>query len=47
MEIGAYGKNILNEKYIIDAGNSGNAIGFPTFIAGNPAVFGGQIRMGF
>jgi outer membrane receptor protein involved in Fe transport len=47
MEIGAYGKNILNEKYIIDAGNSGNAIGFPTFIAGNPAVFGGQIRIGF
>jgi outer membrane receptor protein involved in Fe transport len=47
MEIGAYGKNILDEKYIIDAGNSGNAIGFPTFIAGNPAVFGGQIRIGF
>ncbi|MDR2804508.1 MAG: TonB-dependent receptor [Dysgonamonadaceae bacterium] len=47
MEIGAYGKNVLNEKYIIDAGNSGNAIGFPTFIAGNPAVFGGQIRIGF
>jgi outer membrane receptor protein involved in Fe transport len=47
MEIGAYAKNILNEKYIIDAGNSGNAIGFPTFIAGNPAVFGGQIRIGF
>jgi outer membrane receptor protein involved in Fe transport len=47
MEIGAYAKNILDEKYIIDAGNSGNAIGFPTFIAGNPAVFGGQIRIGF
>jgi outer membrane receptor protein involved in Fe transport len=47
MEIGAYGKNVLNEQYIIDAGNSGNAIGFPTFIAGNPAVFGGQIRVGF
>ncbi|MDR3365406.1 MAG: TonB-dependent receptor [Prevotellaceae bacterium] len=47
MEVGAYGKNILNEKYIIDAGNSGNAIGFPTFIAGNPAVFGGQVRIGF
>ena len=47
MEIGAYGKNILNEKYIIDAGNSGNAIGFPTFIAGSPAVFGAQMRIGF
>jgi outer membrane receptor protein involved in Fe transport len=47
VEISGYGKNIWNEKYIIDAGNSGNAIGFPTFIAGNPAVFGGQIRIGF
>jgi outer membrane receptor protein involved in Fe transport len=47
MEIGAYGKNILNEKYIIDAGNTGNTIGFPTFVAGNPAVFGGQVRIGF
>jgi outer membrane receptor protein involved in Fe transport len=47
IETGIYGKNILNEKYIIDAGNSGNAIGFPTFIAGSPAVFGGQIKIGF
>jgi outer membrane receptor protein involved in Fe transport len=47
VEISGYGKNVLNEKYIIDAGNSGNAIGFPTFIGGNPAVFGGQIRIGF
>ncbi|MDR1980400.1 MAG: TonB-dependent receptor [Tannerellaceae bacterium] len=47
LEVGLYGKNILNEKYIIDAGNSGNTIGFPTFIAGNPAVFGAQIKIGF
>jgi outer membrane receptor protein involved in Fe transport len=47
IEIGVYGKNIGNTKYIIDAGNSGNAIGFPTFVAGSPAVFGGQIRVGF
>jgi outer membrane receptor protein involved in Fe transport len=47
VEIGGYGKNVLNRKYIIDAGNAGDAIGFPTFIAGNPAVFGGQIRIGF
>ncbi|MDR2118540.1 MAG: TonB-dependent receptor [Tannerellaceae bacterium] len=46
-EIGAYGRNILNEKYIIDAGNSGNAIGFPTFIGGNPATAGVQIKIGF
>jgi outer membrane receptor protein involved in Fe transport len=47
MEIGAYGKNILNEQYIIDAGNSGNTIGFPTFVAGNPTVFGAQLKIGF
>jgi outer membrane receptor protein involved in Fe transport len=47
MEISTYGKNVLNEKYIIDAGNSGNSIGFPTFIAGNPAVFGAQVKIGF
>lgn len=42
-----YGKNALNKKYLIDAGNSGNQIGFPTFIAGSPSVFGAQLRLSF
>lgn len=46
-EVGLFGKNILNRKYLIDAGNSGNQIGFPTFIAGNPSVLGVSLKVGF
>lgn len=35
-----WGKNITNSKYLIDAGNAGQIIGFPTFVAGAPATFG-------
>jgi iron complex outermembrane recepter protein len=46
-EIEVFGKNVFNKKYIIDAGNSGEAIDFPTFIAGSPSVFGVQLKIGF
>lgn len=46
-EVGLFGKNILNKEYLIDAGNSGNQIGFPTFIAGSPSVFGVSLKVGF
>lgn len=46
-EIGLFGKNILDKDYLIDAGNSGNQIGFPTFIARNPSVFGASLKIGF
>lgn len=46
-EISAFGKNVFNEKYIVDAGNSGNQINFPTFVAGSPSVFGIQVKVGF
>jgi len=36
----AFGENILDEKYIKDAGNTGDALGLPTFIAGRPAAYG-------
>jgi len=36
----AFGDNILDEKYIKDAGNTGDALGMPTFIAGRGASFG-------
>ena len=45
--IGAYGKNILDTKYIIDAGNSGDAIGFPTFVGGTRSVIGAQFQIKF
>lgn len=46
-EISTYGKNALDKKYIIDAGNSGNTIGMPTFIGGSPNQFGIQVKIGF
>lgn len=46
-EVGLFGKNMLNEKYLVDAGNSGNQIGFPTFVAGSPSVFGASFKIGF
>ncbi|MGA0546710.1 TonB-dependent receptor [Brevundimonas sp. VNH65] len=36
----AFGDNILDEQYIKDAGNTGDALGMPTFIAGRPATWG-------
>ncbi|MBV8325167.1 TonB-dependent receptor [Chryseobacterium sp.] len=46
-DIGAYGKNILDTQYMIDGGNSGDIIGFPTFIGGTRSVVGGQIKVTF
>lgn len=46
-EISTYGKNAFDKKYIIDAGNSGNTIGMPTFVGGSPSQFGVQIKVGF
>lgn len=42
-EIAVYGKNLLDEQYIIDAGNTGGAFGIPTFIAGPPRMVGVQL----
>lgn len=38
--IEAFGDNILDERYVKDAGNTGDALGMPTFIAGRPATYG-------
>lgn len=46
-EIGVFGKNIFDQKYIVDAGNSGRNIGFPTFIGGTRSVIGVQAKIGF
>ncbi|WP_269714400.1 TonB-dependent receptor [Caulobacter sp. NIBR2454] len=32
--------NALDEEYIIDAGNTGDSLGLPTFIAGAPRMYG-------
>jgi outer membrane receptor protein involved in Fe transport len=38
--ITAYVDNLLDKEYIIDAGNTGGAFGIPTFIAGDPRLYG-------
>lgn len=36
----AFGDNLLDEEYIKDAGNTGDALGMPSFVAGRPASYG-------
>ena len=38
-----YAKNLLDEEYLIDAGNTGDSFGIPTFIAGPPRMFGVRV----
>ncbi|MFW6412769.1 MAG: TonB-dependent receptor, partial [Oceanicaulis sp.] len=40
----AFLENLLDEEHIIDAGNTGDSFGIPTFIAGSPRMFG--LRVG-
>lgn len=35
--------NIFNEKYVIDAGNTGRNFGIPTYVAGAPRMFGVEV----
>lgn len=46
-EISAFGKNIFDTKYIIDAGNTGRQIGYPTFVGGTRSVIGLMFKVGF
>ncbi|MBU0942166.1 MAG: TonB-dependent receptor [Bacteroidetes bacterium] len=46
-EVNFYMNNVGNKKYIIDAGNTGQAFGIPTFIAGAPQLFGMQVSSKF
>lgn len=46
-EIAAYGRNLLDEDYLLDAGNTGGAFGIPSFIAAEPRLFGLQVSTRF
>lgn len=46
-EVNFFMNNTFDKKYIIDAGNTGGAFGIPTFIAGPPRFFGGQVSVKF
>lgn len=39
-QIEAFIENAFDKKYINDAGNTGDGLGLPTFIAGNPRFYG-------
>ena len=39
--------NILGKDFLIDAGNTGNTFGVPTFVAGPPRLWGGEVTYMF
>lgn len=39
-EAALFGRNLSNEKYLLDAGNTGGAFGIPTFIPAEPRFYG-------
>ncbi|MCC5919093.1 MAG: TonB-dependent receptor [Cyclobacteriaceae bacterium] len=43
VELAIYGSNLLDEQFLIDAGNTGQNFLTPTFIAGPPRFFGFQV----
>ncbi len=46
-ELTVLARNVFDEQYIIDAGNTGGAFGLPTFIAGTPRQVSVQISRRF
>lgn len=46
-EITAFARNLTDEDYLIDAGNTGGAFGTATFIAGEPRLYGVQASARF
>ncbi|OYX58870.1 MAG: TonB-dependent receptor [Brevundimonas subvibrioides] len=41
----AFGDNLLDETFIKDAGNTGDSLGLPTFIAGEPRTYGATVSV--
>lgn len=46
-EIVGFARNLFDEEYLIDAGNTGGAFGIPTFIPGEPLFYGVQVAAKF
>ena len=46
-QIEAYVDNLFDKKYIKDAGNTGDGLGLPTFIGGEPRFYGVRISYRF
>ena len=47
LRVEGYVENLLDEEYVVDAGNTGGDFNIPTFIAGPPRFFGGGITVRF
>jgi iron complex outermembrane recepter protein len=45
--IEAFGDNLLDEEYLKDAGNTGDNLGLPTFIAGEPQTYGVNLSVSY
>ena len=43
----AFVNNITDEEYLIDAGNTGDSLGLPTFVAGPPRMWGAGLTWKF
>jgi outer membrane receptor protein involved in Fe transport len=41
--IGGFARNLLNRRYLIDAGNTGGGFGVPSYIVGEPRVYGIEV----
>jgi outer membrane receptor protein involved in Fe transport len=45
--VSLFANNLLDEEYLVDAGNTGGGFGNPTFVAGAPRMFGLEFSMDF
>lgn len=46
-ELAGFVRNATNERYLLDAGNTGGAFGIPTFIPAEPRFYGAQLTAKF
>jgi len=46
-EIAAFARNLLDEDYLLDAGNTGGGFGIPTYIPAEPRLYGVQATVKF
>lgn len=46
-EIAGFARNLTNENYLLDAGNTGGGFGIPTFIPAEPRFYGVQLTARF
>ena len=45
--IGGFARNLTDHRYLIDAGNTGGGFGVPTYISGEPRLYGVEVAARF